>query len=119
MAKSVNMDRGISSIVLQNFQKIALARKHLWTWSQITGALREDYPNAHDVSESAVQSAFKRIERGVNNRRIKPVVAKQPAENGKATANARRPLPGQAIPVGDGEAMVDAVEAKLGTNFFK
>lgn len=35
------------------------------------------------------------------------------------TPVAKRPLPGQTIPVGDGEAMVDAVEAKLGTNFFK
>lgn len=47
------------------------------------------------------------------------VVPGAKADAAQSNAKPKRPLPGQTIPVGDAEAMVDAVEAKLGTNFFK
>lgn len=86
MVKSVNMERGVSAIVLADFRKIALARKHFWTWAQITAAIRADYPDAPAMSESAVQSAFKRIERGIQNRRIKPINKTPTSTNVTATA---------------------------------
>ncbi len=72
MANSVNVARGVAGIVLENFQKISLARKRMWTWAQITAAIADAYPDMH-FTESAVQSAFKRIERGVQHKRIKPL----------------------------------------------
>ncbi|MHB1643504.1 MAG: hypothetical protein ACYCS8_12755 [Acidithiobacillus sp.] len=73
MANSVNVARGVSAVVLENFQKISLARKRLWTWSQITAAIVDEHPDIRPT-ESAVQSAFKRIERGIQTKRVKPLV---------------------------------------------
>ncbi|MBU2843550.1 hypothetical protein [Acidithiobacillus thiooxidans] len=72
MANSVNVARGVAAVILENFQKIALARKRMWTWTQITAAIVDEYPDIH-FTESAVQSAFKRIERGIQHKRIKPL----------------------------------------------
>lgn len=73
MKEAVNMGRGVSALVLDNYQRITLARKHLWTWAQITAALHDEHPDLPVFSESAVQSSFKRIERGIKAKRIKPV----------------------------------------------
>ena len=73
MAGAINHGRGVTAIVLENFQSISLARRHLWTWEQITGALREQYPECAGLSRGAVQVSFKRIERGIKAKRIKPV----------------------------------------------
>lgn len=71
------MSRGVSALVLDNYQRITLARKHLWTWAQITAALHDEHPGLPTFTESAVQSAFKRIERGIKAKRIKPVGKQQ------------------------------------------
>ena len=98
MAGTVNHGRGVTAIVLENFQSISLARKHLWTWEQITGALREQYPECAGLSRGAVQVSFKRIERGIKAKRIKPVgrviddQAKAPKPTAPAPVKSRQTL---------------------------
>ena len=73
MAGAINHGRGVTAIVLENFQSISLARKHLWAWEQIASALREQYPEQSGLSRGAVRMSFNRIERGIKAKRIKPV----------------------------------------------
>ena len=101
MASTVNVARGVSAVVLENFQKISLARKRLWTWTQITAAIVDEYPDIH-FTESAVQSAFKRIERGIQSKRIKPLgtgrVLSEPKTTATGTAASSRPVQTLEIP---------------------
>ena len=79
MAGAINHGRGVTAIVLENFQSISLARKHLWAWEQIASALREQYPEQSGLSRGAVRMSFTRIERGIKARRIKPVGSQRAA----------------------------------------
>lgn len=113
-----NPDKGLQAIVLQNYQDILKARQLLWTWKDIAREL--------DIAgqENALRRSFARVEAKITKGKLKPM--KSPAQKHTATNNkeepgqdspvTKRPLPGQQIPVGDGEAMQDEL-AKKGVVF--
>ena len=119
IASGPNPKYTMKSLVLERYHDILQARRLMRTWADISEALGIGRARWKDVSMS-----FRRVDAGVKAGKLMPgkpgktVVTQQQQRHETPQPVARRPLPGQ-IPVGDAEAIVDAVEAKLGANFFK
>lgn len=96
------------------------------TWAQLAALFNADAKYFASVCKAMVAGRYKPCEQlplPEPEAKRKPTVAvttTAPATDQATVQNdKKRPLPGQQIPVGDAEALVDAVEATLGTNFFK
>jgi hypothetical protein len=65
MGERANPARGASTVALEHYHDILAARRHLWRWVDIAGAL--GFANAN-----ALNKAFLRVSRGVDKGRLKP-----------------------------------------------
>lgn len=65
MGERANPARGASTVALENYHEILAARRHLWRWVDIAGAL--GFTNAN-----ALNKAFLRVSKGVDKGKLKP-----------------------------------------------
>lgn len=73
LASTVNGARGVRSVVLENYEAIALARSRLWTWRAIAEALRNDKPGRDACTEALVSQEYRRLTRAMTSGRVKSV----------------------------------------------
>ncbi|MBU2856948.1 hypothetical protein HF289_08695 [Acidithiobacillus ferrooxidans] len=108
-----NPEKGMQALVLKNYQDILAARQLLWGWVDIAreldiekqaNSLRRSFMRVHGKVEKGILKPGRENSRAKAAGRTNAGAAQPPTE--------KRPLPGQQIPVGDGDAMNAALAAK-------
>lgn len=90
------------------------------TWGQLAALFSADAKYFSAVCKAMDTGRYKAVEQlPLPEAQVPGKTSKQHLGKAPSAFTEKRPLPGQQIPVGDAEAIVDAVEEKLGTNFFK